>query len=151
MSTNPLQQTIEALAKEKGIANGQMVKVKSNRGEIKAVAVVTRRIKALDVIDAFTSSTRPPWSATTAMMSSAALPNVALRKPPMAGPDRRASSSVPRPMIPASGTSEIAARTNTQTDSGAIRSTTQEAGAATMSRFRRLAVSDETTERTRSA
>ena len=39
----------DELAKEKGIANGQMVKVRSNRGEIKAVAVVTRRIKALDV------------------------------------------------------------------------------------------------------
>jgi formate dehydrogenase major subunit len=39
----------DELAKEKGIANGQMIKVRSNRGEIKAVAVVTRRIKALDV------------------------------------------------------------------------------------------------------
>ncbi len=39
----------DELAKEKGIANGQMVKVRSNRGEIKAVAVVTKRIKALEV------------------------------------------------------------------------------------------------------
>jgi len=38
----------EELAKEKGISNGQMVKVRSNRGEIKAAAVVTKRIKALD-------------------------------------------------------------------------------------------------------
>jgi formate dehydrogenase major subunit len=39
----------EELAKEKGIGNGQMVKVTSNRGEIKAAAVVTKRIKTLDV------------------------------------------------------------------------------------------------------
>jgi formate dehydrogenase major subunit len=38
----------EELAKEKGIGNGQMVKVRSNRGEIKAAALVTKRIKALD-------------------------------------------------------------------------------------------------------
>lgn len=38
----------EDLAKEKGIANGQMVKVRSNRGEIKAAVVVTKRMKALD-------------------------------------------------------------------------------------------------------
>jgi formate dehydrogenase major subunit len=38
----------EDLAKEKGIANGQMVKVRSNRGEIKCTAVVTKRMKALD-------------------------------------------------------------------------------------------------------
>ena len=39
----------EDLAKEKGIAIGDKVKVRSNRGFIKAVAVVTKRIKALDV------------------------------------------------------------------------------------------------------
>jgi formate dehydrogenase-N alpha subunit len=39
----------EELAKEKGIAAGDKVKVRSNRGFIKAVAVVTKRIKALDV------------------------------------------------------------------------------------------------------
>ena len=38
----------EDLAKEKGIANGQKVKVKSNRGEIIASCVVTKRIKALE-------------------------------------------------------------------------------------------------------
>ena len=38
----------EELAKEKGIANGDMVKVRSNRGEVKAPAVVTRRIKMLE-------------------------------------------------------------------------------------------------------
>ena len=54
----------------------------------------------LPVIEALTSSTWPSWSATIAMMSSAAFPNVALRNPPTAGPDRCASSSVPRPMMP---------------------------------------------------
>jgi formate dehydrogenase major subunit len=37
----------EVLAKEKGIALGDMVKVRSNRGFIKAVAVVTKRISVL--------------------------------------------------------------------------------------------------------
>jgi len=39
----------EELAKEKGIVAGDKVKVRSNRGFIKAVAVVTKRIKALEV------------------------------------------------------------------------------------------------------
>lgn len=39
----------EELAKEKGIANGGMVKVSSKRGFIKAVAVVTKRIPVLEV------------------------------------------------------------------------------------------------------
>lgn len=39
----------EELAKEKGIVAGDKVKVRSNRGYIKAVAVVTKRIKALNV------------------------------------------------------------------------------------------------------
>src|SRR5690606_38366697 len=39
----------EALAKELGIAHGERVKVSSNRGYIKAVAVVTKRIKALTI------------------------------------------------------------------------------------------------------
>ena len=38
----------ETLAKAKGIANGEMVKVSSNRGFIKAVALVTKRIPQLD-------------------------------------------------------------------------------------------------------
>lgn len=38
----------EDLAAEKGIKNGDMVKVKSNRGEIKATVVVTKRIKGLE-------------------------------------------------------------------------------------------------------
>ena len=39
----------EVLAKEKGINNGDMVKVFSKRGFIKAVAVVTKRVKDLQV------------------------------------------------------------------------------------------------------
>ncbi len=39
----------EALAKELGIANGERVKVSSKRGHIIAVAMVTKRIKALTV------------------------------------------------------------------------------------------------------
>jgi formate dehydrogenase major subunit len=39
----------EELAKAKGISNGDRVKVSSNRGFIKAVAVVTKRIPQLDV------------------------------------------------------------------------------------------------------
>lgn len=38
----------EELAKEKGIKNGDMVKVRSNRGEIRTVACVTKRIGVLD-------------------------------------------------------------------------------------------------------
>lgn len=39
----------EALAQEKGIAHGDTVKVSSNRGYIRAVAVVTKRLRPLDV------------------------------------------------------------------------------------------------------
>ena len=39
----------EALAKEIGIAGGEQVKVSSNRGYIKAVAVVTKRLRTLTV------------------------------------------------------------------------------------------------------
>ncbi|TCT19437.1 formate dehydrogenase-N subunit alpha [Thiobaca trueperi] len=39
----------EALAREKGIAQGDMVKVSSNRGFIRAKAVVTKRLKTLTV------------------------------------------------------------------------------------------------------
>ena len=39
----------EALAKEMGIKQGERVKVSSNRGYIKAVAVVTKRLRPLQV------------------------------------------------------------------------------------------------------
>ena len=46
---SPFVEIGEELAKEKGIGNGQMVKVRSNRGEIRAAAVVTKRIPKLTV------------------------------------------------------------------------------------------------------
>ncbi len=45
----PFVEIGEDLAKEKGIAHGQKVKVKSNRGEVIAAAVVTKRMRGLDV------------------------------------------------------------------------------------------------------
>jgi formate dehydrogenase major subunit len=39
----------EALAREKGIGNGDQIKVRSNRGQIVAVAVVTKRIRPLQI------------------------------------------------------------------------------------------------------
>ncbi len=45
----PFVEIGEALAKEKGIRNGDMVRVWSNRGQVKAVAAVTKRIRPLTV------------------------------------------------------------------------------------------------------
>ena len=45
----PFVEIGEELAKEKGIKHGQRVKVRSNRGEVIAAAVVTKRIRALNV------------------------------------------------------------------------------------------------------
>jgi len=45
----PFVEIGEELAKEKGIRQGDRVRVKSNRGEVVAACVVTKRIKALDV------------------------------------------------------------------------------------------------------
>ena len=53
--------------------------------------------------EALTTSCRPSLSAKKAMISSGALPKVTLRKPPMPGPDRAASSSVARPISAAVG------------------------------------------------
>ena len=61
------------------------------------------------MIDALTTSCRPALSAKNAMISSGALPNVTLRKPPMPGPERCASSSVARPISAAVGTTPAAA------------------------------------------
>jgi formate dehydrogenase major subunit len=41
---SPFVEISEGLAKEKGIKNGDLVKVRSNRGELKATAVVTKRV-----------------------------------------------------------------------------------------------------------
>jgi anaerobic selenocysteine-containing dehydrogenase len=45
----PFVEIGEGLAKEKGIRNGDMVKVRSNRGEVHAKCVVTRRMQTLQV------------------------------------------------------------------------------------------------------
>lgn len=45
----PFVEIGEELAKEKGIRQGDKVRVRSNRGEVVAACVITRRIKALDV------------------------------------------------------------------------------------------------------
>jgi formate dehydrogenase major subunit len=45
----PFVEIGEELAKEKGITHGQQVRVKSNRGEVVAAAVVTKRIKPWNV------------------------------------------------------------------------------------------------------
>jgi formate dehydrogenase major subunit len=45
---SPFIEINDELAKEKGIRNGDMVKVRSNRGEIRAAAVVTKRMPMLE-------------------------------------------------------------------------------------------------------
>ncbi len=45
----PFVEIGEELAREKGIKNGDRVKVKSNRGEVVAACVVTKRMKGLEV------------------------------------------------------------------------------------------------------
>ena len=89
----------------------------------------------LPVIDALTSSMCPLRSATTAMINSAALPNVALRKPPSPAPARRASCSVPRPINPASGISETAAVMKTHGEPGSVHARNHDSGAAASSRL----------------
>ncbi len=60
------------------------------------------------VIEAFTRSVRPWRRAKNVMMSSAALPKVALSSPPRELPRRVAACSVARPIQPASGRSASA-------------------------------------------
>ena len=55
------------------------------------------------VMEAFTTLVRPLDSAMPAMISSAALPKVALSNPPRPVPTRAASASVARPIQPATG------------------------------------------------
>ena len=61
------------------------------------------------MIEALTTSCRPSLSANRAMISSGALPNVTLSRPPMPGPARSASSSVALPISAAVGMMPIAA------------------------------------------
>ena len=62
--------------------------------------------------EAFTTSNRPSFMATKAMMSSVAFPNVAFRRPPIFCPAKQAMSSVALPITPASGI--IASELNTK-------------------------------------
>src|SRR3954465_8298837 len=76
------------------------------------------------------------------MISSAALPNVALRRPPSVGPERVASSSVASPIRPAGGINEIAAATNNQSEVLPVSTRNQLNGATTSRRFSQLPVRD---------
>jgi hypothetical protein len=70
-----------------------------------ATPATSNRLPTIEpMIDARTSSSRPARMASTVMMSSAALPSVALSSAPTRGPARAAKSSVASPMMPASGT-----------------------------------------------
>jgi formate dehydrogenase major subunit len=51
----------EELAKEKGISNGEKVIVKSGRGEVKAVAIVTNRFKPFKVAGSTVHQVGIPW------------------------------------------------------------------------------------------
>jgi formate dehydrogenase major subunit len=51
----------EELAAEKGIKNGEMVKVSSARGEIKAVAIVTKRFKTFNINGKDVHHVGMPW------------------------------------------------------------------------------------------
>ena len=51
----------EELATEKGIANGEHVRVKSIRGEVKAVAIVTKRFKPFTVEGQTVHQVGVPW------------------------------------------------------------------------------------------
>src|ERR1051326_5431536 len=74
------------------------------------------------------------------MISSAALPNVALRNPPSVGPEWFASSSVASPISPAAGISAIAAVTNGHSDVSPRQLSTQLIGAKTSRTFSQRAV-----------
>ena len=63
-----------------------------------AAPITSSRLPMIEpVSDAWTTSIRPRWRAKNAMISSAMLPNVALRMPPTWGPVSDPSRSVERP------------------------------------------------------
>ncbi len=51
----------EELAAEKGIANGEHVRVRSIRGEVQAVAIVTKRFKPFTIMDQTVHQIGVPW------------------------------------------------------------------------------------------
>src|SRR5438067_3172414 len=77
-----------------------------------AAPSTSRRLPMIDpVIDDRTTSSSPSATRKMPTISSAALPNVALRRPPTRGPAWMASSSVASPSRPASGIIAAAAST----------------------------------------
>ena len=75
-----------------------------------AAPITSRMLPMIEpTSEALTTSCRPSRSAKKAMISSGALPNVTLSRPPMPGPERAASSSVARPMSAAVGITPSAA------------------------------------------
>ena len=69
-----------------------------------AAPMTRRMLPRMDpTSEALTTSWSPSLRAKIAMMISGALPKVTLRKPPMPGPERAASSSVERPIRAAVG------------------------------------------------
>src|SRR5438067_9617595 len=78
-----------------------------------AAPSTSRRLPMIDpVIDDRTTSSSPSATRKMPTMSSAALPNVALSRPPTRGPEWMASSSVASPRRPARGTMAAAATAN---------------------------------------
>ncbi len=98
----------------------------------------SRLPRMLPVIDALTSSTIPARSATSAMISSAALPNVALSRPPTVGPVRAERCSVASPMKPASGSTARQASVNTSTGDMCCQLANSAAGTASNSSLRQI-------------
>ena len=81
-----------------------------------AAPITSRMLPTIEpTIEALTTSCSPLPRAKRAMISSGALPKVTLRRPPMPGPERAASSSVARPISAAVGMipSAEAAKTTT--------------------------------------
>ena len=80
------------------------------------------------MIDARTMSSRPAFSATSAMISSGALPNVALSSPPTASPVRVASCSVESTISRAMGMIASAAEKKSTGAGTCARSSARETG-----------------------
>ena len=79
-----------------------------------AAPITSRMLPRIEpTSDALTTSCSPSRSAKKAMISSGALPNVTLSRPPMPGPERAASSSVARPISAAVGITPSADVMNT--------------------------------------
>ncbi len=85
------------------------------------------------VSDAFTTSISSSRIRKIAMTSSVTLPNVAFSRPPIRGPACSASSSVARPIVPASGTIAPAAVANVSSSLCSPKSASTDTGTSTSS------------------